>query len=226
MGRLLKTLIAVCLLPVAWIWTQSFFSVFSHATRYQQFWATEEFWFFALGGVLWLIAFFGLPRPVMVYVLGHELTHAFWVWVMGGRVTSISFGVDGGHVETNRNNFWISLAPYFFPIYSALVIILFGVTSIFYDLFRYHWMLWIFFGLIGLTWSFHFTFTCWMIPKGQTDFAEHGTFFSLVLIYLMNLLVLSFFLVVAAPGISVSSFALELQQNGMLFWDWILSFPV
>ena len=24
------------------------------------------------------------------------------------------------------------------------------------------------YGLIGVTWAFHFTFTCWMIPKNQT----------------------------------------------------------
>ena len=38
------------------------------------------------GVVLWLVTFFGLPRPLWLYVFGHELTHAIWVMIMGGRV--------------------------------------------------------------------------------------------------------------------------------------------
>ena len=86
------------------------------------FWAAEEFWFFSLGVVLWLIAFFGLPRPLLVYVFGHELTHAVWVWLMGGRVSQFRVSRDGGHIITDRNNFWIALAPYFFPLYSIIAI--------------------------------------------------------------------------------------------------------
>ena len=54
----------------------------------------EEFWFFSLGAVLWLIAFFGLSRPVLIYVFGHELTHALWVWFMGGRVSRSQWKKD------------------------------------------------------------------------------------------------------------------------------------
>ena len=55
---------------------------------------------------------------MLVYVFGHELTHALWVWLMGGRVSRFRVGRDGGHIVTDRNNFWIALAPYFFPLYS------------------------------------------------------------------------------------------------------------
>src|SRR5438128_10387677 len=86
----------------------------------QRLWAGEEFWFFSLGAVLWLIAFFGLPRPILIYVFGHELSHALWVWLMGGRVSRFRVGRDGGHVVTNKANFWISRAPYLIWIYSIL----------------------------------------------------------------------------------------------------------
>ena len=72
------------------------FHVFARATVTQRLWAGEEFWFFSLGAVLWLIAFFGLPRPILIYVFGHELTHALWVWLMGGRVSRFRVGRDGG----------------------------------------------------------------------------------------------------------------------------------
>ena len=58
---------------------------------------------------------------MVLYVFGHELTHALWVWLMGGRVSRFRVGRDGGHIVTDKNNFWIALAPYFFPLYSLLV---------------------------------------------------------------------------------------------------------
>lgn len=34
----------------------------------------------------WLGIYILLPKPMWVYVVGHELTHAVWTWAMGGRV--------------------------------------------------------------------------------------------------------------------------------------------
>ncbi|MGZ5019723.1 MAG: hypothetical protein ACXWAV_04800, partial [Chthoniobacterales bacterium] len=115
-----KFVVAIFLLPFCAILSQTFFTVFTRAAVNQRLWAGEEFWFFSLGAVLWLIAFFGLPRPLLMYVFGHELTHAVWVLLMGGRVSQFRVRRDGGHVVTTKNNFWIALAPYFFPIYSIL----------------------------------------------------------------------------------------------------------
>ena len=173
--RWVKNLIAVFLLPACGILSQTFFTAFARATVTQRLWMGEEFWFFSLGVVLWLIAFFGLPRPILVYVFGHELTHAVWVLLMGGRVSRFRVGRDGGHIVTNRTNFLIALAPYFFPLYSILAIAIYGLLSIFYNVQPYGRLL---YAVIGATWAFHLTFTCWMIPKNQTDLRDHGTFFS------------------------------------------------
>lgn len=216
--RWVKFVIAMFLVPVAAVLTQAFFTVFTRATVSQQLWAAEQFWFFSLGVVLWLIAFFGLPRPLLVYVFGHELTHAVWVLLMGGRVSNFSVRRDGGHIVTNRNNFWISLAPYFFPLYSIIAIAVYGALSLFMNVPPFGRLL---YAIIGITWAFHFTFTCWMIPKSQTDLTDHGTFFSLVIIYLMNLLLLSAMLVVASPEISFVDFGAEIGENTTRFLDWI-----
>ena len=208
--RLVKRVIAVFLLPLCAILSQSFFTVFTRATVTQRLWAGEEFWFFSLGVILWLIAFFGLPRPLLVYVFGHELTHAVWVWAMGGRVSQFKVGRDGGHIVTDRSNFWIALAPYFFPLYSIIALGIYGLASLFIDVQPYGRLL---YAIIGVTWAFHFTFTCWMIPKSQTDLTDHGTFFSLVLIYLMNLILLCVLLVVASPQISFADFGAEMGEN-------------
>ncbi|MEO7933630.1 MAG: hypothetical protein ABIT76_10780 [Chthoniobacterales bacterium] len=213
-SRWLKFVIALFLLPIAWIATEAFFNCFSAATLQHRFWATEEFWFFGLGVVLWMIAFLGLPKPLLVYVYGHELTHAVWVWIMGGRVSHFEATSEGGHIITDKSNFLIALAPYFFPIYSLLTIAVWGAVSLFHPIHNYHEYL---FALIGMTWGFHLTFTLWMIPKGQSDLTEHGTFFSLVVIYLMNLLLLATFLIVASPHVGLHDYLRESLRSTVDF---------
>jgi len=119
---------------------------------------------------------------------------------------------------TNRTNFWIALAPYFFPLYSILAIAIFGALSLFYNLQPYGRLL---YAVIGATWAFHLTFACWMIPKNQTDLRDHGTFFSLVVIYLMNLVLLSVMLIIASPHITFVSFSADLAKNLGHFSQWI-----
>lgn len=212
-----NTLIGVFLLPVAFVWTETFFTGFSREALDHGFWASAEFWFFALGAVLWIIAFFGLPRPLVIYVFGHELTHALWVWMMGGRVLDFKYSAEGGHIIADRHNFWIALAPYFFPLYSLAVIALYGLGGLFWDLSPHReWL----YGLIGATWAFHISFTLWMIPKGQTDLTYHGTFFSLVVIYLMNLAVLTVLLMAASPRTGIVSFGREFMENASDLASW------
>ena len=222
----LNTVIAVFLAPVAGLLTQSLFTCFQHAAVQHRIWATQEFRFFIVGAVVWVAVFFaGIwayrePRPLRVYVFGHELTHAIWVWAMGGRVMRFKVRRDGGHIITDTNNFLIALAPYFYPLYSLMVIALYGIASIFYNLAPYTPVL---FGLLGLTWAFHMSFTLWMIPKGQSDLTYHGTLFSLVVIYLMNVLILLALLIIAAPEVTLRKFAHALFWNthdfSTLLWD-------
>src|SRR5437773_4764433 len=214
-----KFIFAIFLLPICGVLTQTFFTVFARATVTQRLWAGEEFWFFSLGAVLWLIAFFGLQRPLVIYVFGHELTHALWVWLMGGGVSRFRVSRDGGHIVTSKANFWIALAPYFFPIYSILAIAVYGALSLFVNMQPYGRLL---YAVIGATWAFHFTFTCWMIPKNQTDLSDQGIFFSLVVIYLMNLLLLSVMLILASPDITFASFGADLVTNLGNFVQWTL----
>ena len=218
-----NTIFAIFLLVPLGIWSQTFFTSFRDEAIHRGFWATEEFWFFGLGFVMWLIVFFSLPRPILIYVFGHEATHAIWAIAMGGRVSEFKVTSDGGYIITDTNNFWIALAPYFFPIYSLAVIAIYSVLSLFFDVEPY--LRW-FYGCLGVTWAFHVCFTLWMIPKGQTDLIYHGTFFSLVVISIMNLVVLTLFLIAASPSITWVSFGSELLQNSMDFCEWVVSvFP-
>ncbi len=125
--RWVKLIIGVFLIPPALVLTQTFFTAFARTTVRDRFWITEEFWFFSLGVILWMVAFFGLPRPQWLYVFGHELTHALCVTLLGGKVHRFEVGSKGGHVLSDRTNTWIALAPYFFPIYSVLAIVIYGI---------------------------------------------------------------------------------------------------
>lgn len=223
--RWLNNLIGLFLLPVAFVMTQALFTSFARVAVDHAFWATEEFWFFSLGALLWVLAFFGTtwvfgePQPLGLYVFGHELTHAIWAKAMGGKIYDFDASSRGGFVLTDKTNFWIALAPYFHPLYSILVIAAYGAVSIFYDLRPYTPML---FGLLGLTWAFHFSFTLWMIPKGQSDLSSQGTFFSLVLIYLLNLASLVALLIFAAPEVTFRGFVGELVRHSGDFAEAIL----
>jgi hypothetical protein len=130
--------------------------------------------------------------------------------MMGGRVSRFRVGRDGGHILTDKNNFLIALAPYFFPLYSIFVLLVYGGLSLFLNVQPYGRLL---YALLGVTWAFHLSFTCWMIPKNQTDLSDNGTIFSLVVIYLMNLLLLSALLIVASPRITFESFGADVVRN-------------
>ncbi len=212
--RWVKFLVGLFLLPPAWILTQTFFTAFARTTLRDDFWITGEFWFFSLGVVLWLVTFFGLPRPLWLYVFGHELTHAVWVLLMGGRVHQFEVSRQGGHILADRTNTWIALAPYFFPIYSVLAIAIYGLCGLFLDVSPYRHLLYC---VIGVTWAFHLSFTCWMITKGQPDLHYGGTFFSLMIIYLLNLILLAAMLILASPQVTWAGFGQELLQNTIDF---------
>ena len=226
----LKALIGLLLLPICYVTTTTFLGVFASGTSARAILHSAPLWFFCTGAVLWVIAFLGLPRPLYLYVLGHELTHALFVYLCFGKVTSFKVDRTGGHIVTNRNNVLISLSPYFFPLYSIVTIVIFAAIGLFVDLaavypnailfghVSFSWS-WVLFLLIGFTWAFHFTFTSWMITKDQPDLRQNGTFFSLTLIYLINLLILSAFLVLASKSTSRHDFVHTWLKNGTELWD-------
>lgn len=140
-------------------------------------------WFVG-GFLLWLLLFFAYPRPIRTYVLGHELTHALWGLIMGARVSKLRVSKKGGSVTLDKTNLWITLAPYFFPFYTALALGAYLLAGLAWDmtLYRPFW-----YGLFGLTWAFHLTFTIIILQIRQPDIHEHGRLFSYVLIYCINL---------------------------------------
>jgi hypothetical protein len=134
-----------------------------------------------------MVIYLLLPRPMWLYVFGHELTHALWVWLFGGRVKKFKATSDGGHVVVNRTNFLIALAPYFFPLYAVVVVAIFAMGHL-----MWNWkgfLPW-FHLFVGAAYSFHVSLTAQTLQTRQTDITSQGCFFSAIVIYLGNILVL------------------------------------
>ncbi|MCS7048225.1 MAG: hypothetical protein NZ483_02875 [Verrucomicrobiae bacterium] len=186
--KLLKFFLAIVLLPACVSLTMTALKVARHVASVA--WSDGRWagWAFAAGYGLWLVVFCLLPRPMRTYVLGHELTHALWALMMGARVGRLRVSKQGGEVQTSKTNWAITLAPYFFPFYAMLFIVLFFVSHWIWGLERHLWLL---FFLVGLGWSFHVTFTLMVLfATRQPDVQSQGYFFSAVVIYLMNLVMI------------------------------------
>ncbi len=153
----------------------------------------------ALGGgfLLWIILYFTMPRPVRSYVLAHEMTHALWALLMDVKVMGMKVSKESGHVTLSRTNFVINLAPYFFPLYTVIVIASYYILSIFFEMDRYY-LFWL--ALIGLSWSFHFTFTISTLLQHQTDIKAYGHLFSYTVIYLLNIIGIGFWIVIVSSA--------------------------
>ena len=138
------------------------------------------------GIVIWAIIWLYLPPLTRTYVLGHELTHALWTVLFGGKASGLKVTERGGSVRVTKNNAWVTLAPYFFPLYTFVVALLWMLSEWLFPPVKPYAPIFLFW--IGLTWSFHITFTLRFLAYNQPDIREHGRLFSYTLIYALNLL--------------------------------------
>jgi len=209
----LNTVIGLMLLPVAWVTTQTFFTLLGRSAEQDEVWRTPPVVLFGWGLVVWLAAFWAGLRPRYVYVLGHELTHALFVLLCGGKIHDLRVTAEGGHVVTDKNNLLISLSPYFVPFWSLAAVTAYGLLGMGVDLGSVQhvrlgeWRLSL--GMdaalsfvLGYTWGLHLSFTLWMVTRDQPDLQQNGTFFSLVFIYFINLVLILSLFVLAAPGVA------------------------
>jgi len=206
--HLLRWMLGLLLLPFCVVTTWTLFEQFKDVTLHAHFWSTAAFWYFATGA-LWMGGWFftRLFRPwfLHAYVVGHEWTHIVFIWCFFGKVKTWKASPEGGHVITNKSNIVIALAPYFVPLWSTVAMLLYLVLR--------HTMHLppvaekVLYFVVGFTWTFHLLWTLWMIPRDQPDLRENGTFLSLVIIYLVNLLVLVGLLCLASDHMSWRGFA-------------------
>ena len=117
MPKWIKFIIAILLLPVCAGAAQALWLVLRACGGADTTWVP-----LLAGAACWVVIFLLLPKPMWIYVFGHELTHALWTWLFGGQVKKMKVTSAGGHVVISKTNFVIALAPYFFPLYAVLVV--------------------------------------------------------------------------------------------------------
>ena len=195
MANFLRFLIGLAFLPLCWGVSRAFLDAILISTGTTGWLSVEAV--SLLGGIAaFAMSWFALSHPVRMYVLGHELTHALWGLLFGARPSDVRVSASGGSVRLTKSNMLITLAPYFFPFYTFLVIIVALVTYAFFRPLPYL-PLWLF--LVGFTWSFHVLFTLETLGQRQPDVKLYGRIFSWTFIFLVNVGIVLAWLALMTP---------------------------
>ena len=187
-------LIGVALLPACWGVCRAFFDSVRAAGGAEGI-SVEAV--SLLGGVAaFALCWMALSHPVRAYVLGHELTHALWGLLFGAKPSKLKVTETGGSVNLSKTNMLITLAPYFFPFYTFIVIVVALITYVFVRPLPFL-PLWMF--MVGFTWAFHVLFTIETLAQRQPDVKLYGRIFSWVFIFLANVMLVLVWLAATTP---------------------------
>jgi len=178
--------------------------------------STKELWtFFILGFISYIIAHFLFSKPLKIYIFGHELTHALSGIISGSSIKSFKLKKDSGSVTLSKVNLFIALSPYFIPIYTVILIIVNIIFKIPKQVFLF---------LTGASVAFHIALTLFAIKQGQSDLKKYGVFYSLVLVFIANCVVLGGILAIFFP-VSFADFIIDSiknTKNGVIFiWTYL-----
>lgn len=182
MPKWVKMMVAVALLPLCIGGARALWMVIRSSGSADTTWVPM-----LAGAVCWVVIYLLLPKPMWIYVLGHELTHAVWAWLFGAQIRRLKVTSNGGHVVITKTNFLIALAPYFFPLYAVVVVATFLLGQLIWD---WRHFLALFHLLLGAAYAFHVTLTAHILKTQQTDITQQGYLFSAVVIFLGNISVL------------------------------------
>jgi hypothetical protein len=210
MPKWAKLIIAILLLPVCAGAGKALWMVLKAG------YGADTVWVPLLAGASsWLVIFLMLPKPMWIYVLGHEMTHAVWTWLFGGTVKRMKITSSGGHVIISKTNFLIALAPYFFPLYAVIVILLFAIGHLIWnwkDFLTYFYL------IVGAAYSFHVSLTVHALRTRQTDITSQGYLFSAVVIFLGNVCVLLFGVPLLTAKVGIfDSLGLWMEFTGQIY---------
>ena len=160
--------------------------------------------FFIWGIVSYVVLHLLFYRPTYLYILGHEAVHAGVAWLFGGRIKSFKVSDEGGGVGTDKSNVVIELSPYFVPIYAIIITVIYFVIASSYNI---NGSLFVF--LIGFALAFHMISTIEVMKIRQPDIVKSGYFFSIVMVYVLNIVVISVIFGLIFPSFSVKKFFVE-----------------
>jgi hypothetical protein len=201
----MKTFFAILLLPFTFSYLLCFISVLG--LIFQNWFIFD---FFVYGILAYILAFAVLLRRRFAFWLTfeHEFTHIIFAVIMFKPVYAM-FVVDGMGGETfigKKVNFLILLAPYFFPTFPLLALLLKPVIQPIY--FKYYLF------VIGFLMGYHFISSFKESKPFQPDIKQAGLFFSSIFILLMHAIFISGIILILLDG--WTSFWLFLQDG---FWQ-------
>ena len=195
MANFLRMILGLVLLPACWGFVRSLVDSILVAAGSTGGFSVEAVSLVA-GIVAFVFCWMALSHPVKTYVLGHELTHALWGLAFGAVPSQLRVGPNGGSVRLSKSNVIITLAPYFFPIYTFIVIVVALVTYAFLRPLPFL-PLWMF--VIGFTWAFHALFTLETLSQRQPDVRLYGRIFSWTFIFIVNIALILVWLAATTP---------------------------
>lgn len=181
-NRVVKFFYGILLLPLCYTLLQTLIFVISKIE-----FSNSLVQYFIFGVAAYIIIHFGLYKPIRIYVIGHELVHMISAYLCGSNVKKFKIGSNYGSVNVDKVNTFIALSPYFIPLYSIIVVLLWSILKY---VFKLQVSTQILSFLLGLTLTFHIVLTVYAIYLGQQDLKISGWLFSVVLIFMLNCIIL------------------------------------
>jgi len=213
--KIIRTLISFLILPLLAVLIYEIFNLFLVFAAASDS-SIAPFWIGIIAYFLFQIIFF---KPMSSYVFGHELTHAIAGLLSGAQIKKFEVSQNKGSVSLTKDNIFITLSPYFIPIYLIIIIILYLSLAWFTDtkpLYSYYLF------LSGMALSFHYALTFYAIKTGQQDLKIYGTFFSLVVIAVVNVIVFVFALDLIFPdSVNIKNFFINVYNNTVYIYQYI-----
>jgi len=197
--RVIKVLIGIFLLPLTLAASIAFAGQLNQIQK-----LSGDPAYFLKGIIIYLIMHLALYKPNYLYVLGHEVAHSLATFICGGQVRSFRISSRGGGVLTTKSNFFIALFPYFFPTYTIFFWLVYFLLSLFRDVsnFAPHFLF-----LAGASLAFHLVMTIDSLKVKQADIFRTGYLFSISLIYILNILLVSLILSLVFQDFSFVAFS-------------------
>ena len=177
------------------------------------------FWLGIIVYILFQIIFF---KPMETYVFGHEFTHAIVGIISGAKIKKFKVSRNGGSVSLTKDNVFITLSPYFVPLYTiAIIIFYYCFLGWFFDISKLR-SYFLFFS--GISLAFHYALTFYALKVGQEDMKVYGKFFSFFFVSFVNIVVLILVLTLIFPQyINIKDFAFSAFDDIVYVYKYIFT---
>lgn len=190
----MRLLFSVALIPLCYGFSRTILEIVFRLNVSSE---VDSPWMYFVAGFISYLALQAIFfKPVFMYVFGHELTHALAGIISGSKIRAFNVKRDSGSVVLSDVNVFVTLAPYFIPIYTIVLLVAHAIFIIPRGYFLF---------LLGMTVSFHIALNVFAISQGQSDIRRYGRFFSIVVVYIANCLVSGALLCIFFP-VSLTEF--------------------